>query len=466
LRHHVIALGIVVLGLVLRLWELGGQSFSWDEGFSVRWAAAPLFEMIAETQREDFNPPLYYALLHGFIAVFGSSEFSLRLFSALAGTAAIACVYFVARSMRGPRAGLIAAFLFAGAAYQIRYAQDARCFALLVFLSALALHGYLARRFVLFAVAAVLASYTHIYGVFVFFAGSVAWPAHDRKDRRALVILSIAAVALIPLAIFAMRRAAAVESSFWIQTPPTPRIVLESFHAYTDSWILLGLLGASALVGFVVERRGRTLLLAMLVLPHAVPFVASHLVAPIYQSRYAIASTIPLYVWAAAGLDFLFAESRRRTAYLFAAMIAAVSAWKIAVYFRETQPGVPLSAGRATKAPWRDVAAYLDRHALPGDLFVYNGHSGGGANLIRHYSKRTDRREAWLPLVFNPADETSAAALANVINRTPRVWFVFFRVKDPSGLLAATMRAAGYEHEPTPFNGERTILVELWRSRP
>lgn len=462
-------LAIIAAGLLLRLYNLGGESLSWDEGYSLRWASMPIAEMIAETQREDFNPPLYYALLHFAIALLGSSEVALRLLSAIAGTGAIAVLFLLGRELRSPRAGLFAAALFALAAYQLRYAQDARCFALLIFLTGSSLYAWLSNRPVWAAIAAVLAAYTHVYGLFAPALLGIGWLLRDRAERRRLLpIAALTALALIPLIYFAIDRAAAVHEAFWIQRRPTLRMLLDAFHQYTDSWALLGVLGLSGAIGCFVERKGRVLLLALLVLPQLVPYVLSQLIAPMYQPRYAMVSVLPLYLWAAIGLDFLFAESRRRTAYLFAAALLALSAWKIGVYFQESMnadPARPAVLGRSPKSPWREAAAYLDQHAEPGDLFVYNGHSGGGANVIRHYRARDDQREAFLPLVFKRADAATGEALKTAVHGSRRVWMVLYWPDDPQRILENTLRSERYEMNATPFNGERGIRLELW-TRP
>lgn len=454
---------IIAAGLALRIYNLGGESLSWDEGYSLRWALMPLGEMIAETQREDFNPPLYYALLHTFVAIFGSSEFSLRALSAIAGTGAIAVLFFLVRELRSVRAGLFAAAIFALAAYQIRYAQDARCFALLIFLTGASLAAWTSERRVWAAVFAVLAAYTHVYGLFAVAAIGVAW----LYERRFWWIAALTLPALIPLFYFAVNRATAIHEAFWIQRAPTPRMLLDSFHQYTDSWALLGVLGVAGSIGCLVEKRGRMMLFALLVLPHFVPYVLSQLIAPMYQPRYAIASILPLYVWSAIGLDFLFTESRRRTAYLFAAALVVLSVWKIGVYFDESMNAGhgPAVLGRSPKSPWREAAAYLDQHAQPGDLLVFNGHSGGGANLIRHYATRRELGEAWLPLVFKPADLSTGDALKSAVHGRDRVWLVLYWPKDPQRILESTMRGERYQSHATPFAGERGIRLELW-TRP
>ncbi|PIW73452.1 hypothetical protein CO005_01355, partial [Candidatus Roizmanbacteria bacterium CG_4_8_14_3_um_filter_34_9] len=53
------------------------QPFWRDEAFSYFMAKKNIFEMLLLTAK-DFNPPLYYFILHFWMNIFGSSEIALR----------------------------------------------------------------------------------------------------------------------------------------------------------------------------------------------------------------------------------------------------------------------------------------------------------------------------------------------------------------------------------------------------
>ena len=63
------------------LWGRGRHVWYWlDEGISVGIASHPL-SAIPELLRHDGSPPLYYALLHLWTSVFGTSEAATHLLS-------------------------------------------------------------------------------------------------------------------------------------------------------------------------------------------------------------------------------------------------------------------------------------------------------------------------------------------------------------------------------------------------
>jgi predicted membrane-bound mannosyltransferase len=129
---------ITVLALTLRLIQLGTESICFDEEFSIRMAMVPLGELLPKIRHEDFNPPLYYLILHGWMRWFGDSEWILRLFSALCGILSIPVAYRLGKDLLGKTVSLWATFLMAISVYHIYFSQQIRgytLFALLTWIS-------------------------------------------------------------------------------------------------------------------------------------------------------------------------------------------------------------------------------------------------------------------------------------------------------------------------------------------
>lgn len=136
-------MAIVLLAAALRVYRLGQESLWFDEGWSAQVAREswPTLRSILLTQ--PF--PLYYALLNMW-AHLGESEFMLRLISAISGTASVAMLYVVvAETMDRPRARW-AALLLAISPLHIWYSQEARMYALGMFLSLASTWALLAAR--------------------------------------------------------------------------------------------------------------------------------------------------------------------------------------------------------------------------------------------------------------------------------------------------------------------------------
>src|SRR5215510_14596043 len=75
---------VVAVGLALRFYAIGAKSLWIDETFSIWMATQPLDALWRFTVQLDQHPPLYYALLHFWLAL-GDGEAAVRSFSALWG---------------------------------------------------------------------------------------------------------------------------------------------------------------------------------------------------------------------------------------------------------------------------------------------------------------------------------------------------------------------------------------------
>lgn len=199
-------LGLTAAGAVLRLRNLGGESLWLDEAISATHARLPLGKLLGGVV-DPGNPPLYYALLKAWTALFGSSEAGLRSLSALAGVAAIPLLFAVARALfRDERTGLAAAALGAFLPALVCYGQEARPFALLV-LAGLAAAWALSRALATdawgwwagCAAAGALAFWLHYTGALVpiFLAAAVLALA---RRRRAFASLGLCAALCVPAA--------------------------------------------------------------------------------------------------------------------------------------------------------------------------------------------------------------------------------------------------------------------------
>jgi len=124
----------VLLASALRVLRLDFQPLWWDEGYSVWFATHPLGQMASLTA-QDIHPPLYYALLHGWIGLLGAGPVSLRLLSVLFGVLAIPAIYLAGRRMLSRRAALLAAFLLALSPLHVYYSQEVRMYGLVALLS-------------------------------------------------------------------------------------------------------------------------------------------------------------------------------------------------------------------------------------------------------------------------------------------------------------------------------------------
>jgi mannosyltransferase len=123
---------IGLLGGYLRFYHISYLSLWSDEAFSRFYYQTGLHFMWTEGLHSESSPPLYYMAIGAWIHLFGSSEAALRSLSAVASTFAIFLVYRLGVELFDRKHAILAAALFALSATQIYYAQEARCYALLL----------------------------------------------------------------------------------------------------------------------------------------------------------------------------------------------------------------------------------------------------------------------------------------------------------------------------------------------
>jgi mannosyltransferase len=137
-RHALLL--IVLMAALLRFAGLDAQSFWYDEFLTVDDIHRAFGDMLRDlAEVGEITPPLYFIVASAWAKLFGDGEVGLRSLSAVLGTGTIPLLYAIARTISTERAGLYAAAFGAVNPLLIWYSQEARSYALLVFLCALSL---------------------------------------------------------------------------------------------------------------------------------------------------------------------------------------------------------------------------------------------------------------------------------------------------------------------------------------
>jgi len=168
---------LIGLAFAVRMQNLTYHSFWFDEAMSVHWARSDVSRILHVSMNlvEDRLPPLYYLLLHGWRLVFGDSEVAFRLPSVLLGVSLVAVMYRLVRDSLGRQVALLTGVLIALNPFLVWYSQEARMYALAVFVAACTTGSFLAAlraferkgvtlpHWVAYGVCVVIGLYTHLY---------------------------------------------------------------------------------------------------------------------------------------------------------------------------------------------------------------------------------------------------------------------------------------------------------------
>jgi 4-amino-4-deoxy-L-arabinose transferase-like glycosyltransferase len=381
-------IGLTVVAALLRFWRIGHQGFWFDEGNTALLVHFSPGTMLRQIARTESTPPLYYGVAWVWAHVFGHSEAPLRSLSALFGVATVPVAYAAGAKLVSARAGVIAAALTAFNPLLIWYSQEARAYAMLVFLSGLGLLAFAyvlearsPRRLAWWAVASALALLTHYYAVLAVLPQAL-WLLRDGVRRRevqwSVGAVGAVGVVLLPLAVHQSHRGLTT----WIAHAPLGPRVAQVWPQFvlgfaSPAWgVLKWVALACAVLGlvFLVWRPAGPARRAGL---ECVGLVVAGLVLSLLLvaggvddllTRNLLALWMPAAVAVAAGLAVA-----RPAALGFTAAAVACACGVVAV--------VGVATNRGFERPdWRMVARTLGSRPAPP---VAAG--GGRAILVQHY---------------------------------------------------------------------------------
>ena len=382
-----------MVGALLRFSTLGVQSLWFDESFTILQLRQPLGTFLEHMDLYQATPPLYYLLAWPWERLVGDGAVGMRALSALLGTATIPVVFLAARTLFSNAAGLMAAALVATSPALVWYSQEARPYALLVLLTAVALlffaravDGGSGRDVAGFAVASALAVATHYFVAFLVVPAAlwVVWTRRDRAAVAAVVLPILVGLAVLPLALAQRDRG----GGSYIDATPTPERVWEIARQFVAGLTLapgpvLGLLGALLLSAGVAAallatrdrpRRSALTLLALFACGVGIPLVMALGGEDFLLLRNLLYAWVPLGLVAAGG----FAATRVRP-------LGLVAGGALAVVFAAITVAVALTPS-FQRSDWRGISDTLDREPGARAIVVQPGWSAAAINVYREGS--------------------------------------------------------------------------------
>ena len=477
---------IGALALLLRLYGLGDKPFWLDEVASLRRATGSIPALVADSLHNNHYPS--YFLLLWLVAKIGTSQWLLRLPSALFGALAAALTCAIGRRAADARAGAVAGLLMAFSPFEVQFGQEARSYTLVACLILTALLGLVQLAKAPAVAALPFRQKGALHG---------AWAAYGLGTAAALDVLNVAvpwliaanlgaiAVAVaagnrkrgfwrnwgliqlmilaawLPLlvAVYVASKGAVLDGVAWAPAETAKTIwsiVAPVYLLRISNFITLALapvvvpglslsVAALALLGAWRLRRApavaAVLGCAALVLPLGLCLVS--LFVPVLVPRYFAWSAAPFFVFAGAGLGFV---SRARFVAL-ATALSAVCLVNLVPYY-----------GYETKPRWDLVAAKVAAIAHPGDVVLVNNYYAYSVLAVFAARAGLDQRQIKL---------TWLLPVAAKIAPGHDVWAVYGR----SGQGAKKRSAEDYRRSLSlAFGGPMAVnaigrYILLWRFR-
>jgi mannosyltransferase len=396
LQKYLIAL-VVITVIVGTAFRFITPSHIWlDEALTIEISGRHLPQLFSAL-RHDGSPPLYYLLLHYWMAMFGNGDVAVRALSGVLSVATLPLAYFAGRRVARVaasfghiephaelRTGVAALLLFATSPYAIRYGTEARMYCLVVFLAlafalvlARALEAPSRRRWAAVTVVTAALAYTHYWTLLML--ASVACflllQARRRPTYRPLCLHALYAM-LAAIVLFLPWAPNFIFQMLHTGTPWAPPVHAEVLLDTVFSWagpasigallalvlLLMAFLGFSARPaddGLHISMSGRVpgrYLAAMWLVPLVLAYLTYALGGSAYAERYTGISLPPFLLMAGLGIGLL--QSR-----------AAVTGLLVLVSVTGLIGGWSLNQDERTNAS--EVATRIEQQARPGDVVAY-----------------------------------------------------------------------------------------------
>lgn len=455
-------LAATVLGAALRFARLGAKSLWFDEALTALMASVPSHAFLQRLWRGgEGNMALYYMLMRGWTH-FGTSEWILRSFSALAGMAAIPAFYLLGKRLFGTRVGLIAALLLSVNAGHVAYSQEARSYSLL-FLLAIVSSLLLVRAiesgstfdYVAYGVTSGVVVYCHFFA-FLLIGSQVlsllALPRNQIRWGKFLAAAALLAVLASPALVFIFSGNSGQLS--WVPKPGLRDVQRFGYFLVADggtlkrpllvAYVLIAGLSVLVFLDSWAEKR-RSLSnwkyvfqISWLLIPPAAALLVS-VWKPVFMPRFLIFCIAPLLLLAALGLSQVRAGWLRNalTVGLFLASLAPV-VW----YY-----GDP-------KEDWRGAATYVASQAQRGDAVVLYG---GYVQVPFEYYRQRIGWPASVPII-SLSDVPQSARMPE-LQSPGRVWLILHgHPNDAAALKLERYLAADYSGQ---HSEERYYMVTV-----
>lgn len=500
---------ILLIGAILRIYKLGSKSFWFDETIEATVITSSFDTVMGFSSSLATSPPLSHIIFY-FWSYLGTSDFTLRLLSALIGIFSIYLVYILSKNLFNKKVGILTALLISISPFHLFYSQEFRMYSLAIFFILLSTYFLIRllntnknKYFIAYIISVLLSLYTHYY-TFYFILATNLFFFYKLKTYKVLLknwLLSnfIIFILFLPWLSIAVR-AAMVFSKNNIPilvklTSPTlfyeilftlTRIpsVFRSFAiggVQPYFWNIKILMYVALLIyAFIILKyfistkdffktlkirlKDKKILFLLFIL--FVPFVIGAIINPIltlpFNDKYFIMTAFPFYILLVKGI-YSFKNPKFR-AFLFIILIV-ISMISIQTYYAYEKPD------------WRGAAKYVESNSNPNEIVLV---SVSWAAIAFKYYYKGDLTVRGIPSDrFNLTDsnlrknnkinETNVGNIENLIGGYDGVWLIFSRKSrnDPNNLTLKWMderyqrTELYFAHKPDEFAGIEVYNYKL-----
>ena len=374
---------ILLLGVFLRFYDLGGENLWSDSGATVYYANKSVLDNIKWSPAMGYFP-LYHMILSSWVKIFGISEFSVRFLSLIFGVFAVYAVFQIGAFMFNKKVGIYSAIIMALSPFNVYYSQEARVYTFSLLLALYSIYFYLkyiestkTKHIIYYVVFTLLMLNSHSPLIFILIFQNLHYFLFIKKNIKKWIFIQFSLlISLIPLIWITMSNVTTLSRTLIVSKPDLVTL-LRTFYVFSagvtyepESLIfgsVISILFALFvfLIIFQVTKNIKnisysklnkiTFLLLWLGVPVLLLILQAYFYYSIYFERYIIVSSIALYT--------LVALSISRFKYrLQLISIATIIALSLSILY--------IDFNVQNKERWEDAADYIKLNKHERDAVV------------------------------------------------------------------------------------------------
>ena len=395
-----ILLLIVVLGFAVRLNDLKKESLWVDE---IDGGILPAKQPITYLLNPDSDLPVntYHVGLHYWMQIFGQSEFSVRFPALIFGVLSIFMIYKVGKEIFNQEVGLLSALILAISPFHVHYSQEARPYSLLMLLSLVSIYYFIIflksnkkKDIIVYILTTLIGAYTHHFIFFLLIFQNIYFFIYNIKNKKLVKIwlISQCTIALVFLlysphflkhiilgmnggftylnqhfSLFSIIKTAYVfilDFSFINADYCIPCFYVNPFIIFLTGvvFLLLIFLGIKNLFfyeksfkEFIYKNEKLIFLILYLTMPILLFYIISFVI-PLFQVRYVIYSSAPLYILVSRGISGF----KKRIKLALIVLLLFLFSFVLYGYYDDV-----------TKEQWRETSNFIDKYSKENDVIIY-----------------------------------------------------------------------------------------------
>jgi mannosyltransferase len=376
------ALFLGMIGTVVGFLGSWNPAYWGDEAASVMSAARSWPSLAAELSQIDGVHGVYYAFLHLWTALFGTSEIATRLPSAIAAGIMVAGTVVLVRHFGDVRLAALAGAIAIVLPRTTSMATEARSYAmgaaaavwLTVLLVTLLRRRASSRWWMAYGIAMAASVYLFLYlGLLLAVHAGYLLVTQRAAFRAWARGAGIAALLAAPIVLIGYLQREQIDFLARRDYATVANVVIKQWFASVPVALLCWALMLVALTWMLWSRRSvkpvALLALVWLIIPTAALLVGNATVSPMYNVRYLTFSTPAAAILIATGITVVIGVLRSSWTRTLASagLVGVVVALCVPVYFAQRTPWA-----KDGGSDWRQVAEYVQSNATPGDALVFD----------------------------------------------------------------------------------------------